>query len=172
MLDKKPLGTKRYERRLRRTAGAYLRKRWSDIWGDPRSGPRGRPILTRLLDETLGSRVSEPPTLPRDSRPLAVSRADRPAAGSRSRYSADAAFARAFLSGAAAGVLICAHRVWLTDWAGALASLGMAFTLAAFALVPAHRCWQIRTRTSGRGREFLRRPTRWWPQPLPPRDPP
>ena len=172
MLDKKPPGTKPREGRLRRVAGPYLRKRWSDIWGDPRSGPRGRPISMRSLDELLGPRAPEPPTPDRDSRPLAPDRADRPAAGARLRYDADAAFARAFLSGAAVAALIGAHRLWLADWAGAGASSGMAFTLAAFALGPAHRCWRTRAGAPGRGREFLRRPSLWWPPPRPPRDPP
>ena len=76
-----------------------------------------------------------------------------------------------FFSAAAVGVLACGHRLWLADLAGAGASLGMAFTLAALALQPAYRCWRLRARAPADPRAFLRRPSAWWPDPPPPDDP-
>lgn len=71
--------------------------------------------------------------------------------------------ARAFLIGAGLSVPIVAHRLWLGDPGGMFASLASLLILLGFALKPAHRCWQIRTRTIGQFGYFLRRPRLWWP---------
>ncbi|MBS1223082.1 MAG: hypothetical protein H6R23_2702, partial [Proteobacteria bacterium] len=88
----------------------------------------------------------------------------------------EARAARALFSAAVVSVLVCAHRLWLADALGAGASLGMAFTWAGFALQPAYRCWCIRARARAYPsqpdpRAFLRQPSAWWPDPLPPDDP-
>lgn len=89
------------------------------------------------------------------------------AAKLRERYTAEARLARALLSGIAFCLLVFLHRAWSLDGPGAGASSGMAFLLARFALPPAFRCWRIRTQTLGDLRDFLCRPSLWWP-PTPP----
>ena len=149
---------------VRRRVDRYLRARGADLIGAP-AAPATRQWLQHLLD-LLNERPAALHRAPADRKDT-VSRV-RLTDAWKHRYEADARFARAFLSGAIAAALVGAHRLWLADPAGAGASLGMAFTLAAFALGPAHRCWKTRTRAPVAGREFLRRPSRWWPTPLPP----
>jgi len=138
--------------------GGYLRARREDLLGRPGAHRDAGRRLDRMIDA------------------LADRPADRSAAPSapawQRRYAADAAFVRAFLSATVVAALIGGYRVWLTDWAGAGASLGMAFTLAGLALAPAYRCWRIRSRTPGAVRGFVRHPTAWWPPPLPADDGP
>ena len=153
-------------RRLRGRVGRYGRARAADLFGDP--GPlravrdgfaRTSAALDRLSARPPGRRAEE------------GGRAGPAAPVSRRRYEAEAAVARALFSAAVVSVLVCAHRLWLADALGAGASLGMAFTLAGFALKPAYRCWRIRARAPADGRAFLRQPSAWWPDPLPPDDP-
>lgn len=143
---------------VRAAFGRYLRARREDLLGRPGAHRDAGRRLDRMIDA------------------LADRPADRSAAPSapawQRRYAADAAFVRAFLSAAGVATLIGGHRVWLADWAGAGASLGMAFTLAGLALAPAYRCWRIRSRTPGAVRWFVRHPTAWWPPPLPADDGP
>lgn len=159
-------------RRLRTRASRYLRRRAADLFGDPgpfravRDGiartsaaldfvfdrpPRGRAEEGRRAQESGRARPAEPVL--------------------RHRYRTEATVTQAFFSAAVVSVLVCGHRLWLVDTVGAGASLGMAFTLAAFALKPAYRCWLIRTRAPADPRAFLRQPSAWWPYPLPPDDP-
>lgn len=145
-----PPATRARAARFRQILGGYLSARRADLFGRPGS-PRPARDLVDLLD--VGPTSSPPP---------------QPA----SWKNADAALARAFFAGAIIGVAVCAHRLWLGDAAGAGASLGTAFTSAGFALAPAFRCWRKRTRASGTGREFLRRPAAWWPSTQPPDDTP
>ncbi|HOW60973.1 MAG TPA: hypothetical protein PLJ20_00175 [Candidatus Contendobacter sp.] len=143
---------------VRAAFGRYLRARREDLLGRPGAHRDAGRRLDRMIDA------------------LADRPADRSAAPSapawQRRYAADAAFVRAFLSAAVVAALIGGHRVWLADWAGAGASLGMAFTLAGLALAPAYRCWRIRSRPPGAVRWFVRHPTAWWPPPLPADDGP
>lgn len=164
-------------RRLRAGAGRYLRARAADLFGDP--GPRRAALdgfgrVAAAIDLAIGP-------------PDAGGRGWLwlPAPVLRRRHGAEARVARAFFSAAAVSVLVCGHRLWLADLAGAGASLGMAFFLAGLALRPAYRCHRLRARIaapdgSGTGapdperpaaldpRAFLRRPALWWPYPLPP----
>ena len=143
---------------VRAAFSRYLRARREDLLGRPGAHRDAGRRLDRMIDA------------------LADRPADRSVAPSapawQRRYAADAAFVRAFLSAAVVAALIGGHRVWLADWAGAGASLGMAFTLAGLALAPAYRCWRIRSRTPGAVRWFVRHPTAWWPPPLPADDGP
>ena len=164
-------------RRLRARAGRYARARAADLFGDP--GPlraardgiaRTTVALDLVSDHPPGGRAEEGQRVEEGQRAEEGGHAwpDPPAA--RRRYEAEAAVARAFFSAAVVSVLVCAHRLWLADALGAGASLGMAFTLAGFALKPAYRCWRIRTRTPADPRAFLRQPFAWWPYALPPDD--
>ncbi len=158
-------------RRLRARTGRYARARAADLFGDP--GPlraardgivRTSVALDLVSDHPPGGRAEEGQRAEEGGHAWP----DPPAA--RRRYEAEAAVARAFFSAAVVSVLVCAHRLWLADALGVGASLGMAFTLAGFALKPAYRCWRIRTRTPADPRAFLRQPFAWWPYALPPDD--
>jgi hypothetical protein len=154
-------------RRLRARAGRYARARAADLFGDPgplRAARDGIARASAALDL-----VSDRPATGGRAEEGGRARLSAPAA--RRRYEGEARVARAFFSAAVVGVLACAHRLWLADALGAGASLGMAFTLAGFALQPAYRCWRIRARSPGTARAFLRQPSAWWPDPLPPDDP-
>lgn len=143
---------------VRAAFGRYLRARREDLLGRPGAHRDAGRRLDRMID-ALADRPAD--------------RSAAPSAPAWQRcYAAEAAFARAFLSAAVVAALIGGYRVWLADWAGAGASLGMAFTLAGLALAPAYRCWRIRSRTPGAVRWFVRHPTAWWPPPLPADDGP
>jgi hypothetical protein len=144
-------------RRLRSRLGRYARARAADLFGDP--GPF-RAALDLISDRPPGDRRAEEGSLAWPAAPVA-----------RRRYEAEAPVARALFSAAVVSVLVCAHRLWLADALGAGASLGMAFTLAGFALKPAYRCWRIHARAPADPRAFLCQPSAWWPHPLPPDDP-
>ena len=166
-------------RRLRARAGRYARARAADLFGDP--GPlraardgiaRASAAIDLVNDRPPGDRRGIGRAEEEEGRRVEEGGRAWPVAPvSRRRYAAEAAAARAFFSAAVVGVLACAHRLWLADALGAGASLGMAFTLAGFALQPAYRCWRIRARSPGTARAFLRQPSAWWPDPLPPDDP-
>jgi hypothetical protein len=125
-------------RRLRAGAGRYLRARAADLFGDP-----GPPRAARDGFGRASAAID-----------LAIGPADAggrgwlwlPAPVLRHRHGAEARVARAFFSTAAVAALVCGHRLWLADLAGAGASLGMAFSLAGFALRPAYRCHRLRAR--------------------------
>ena len=164
-------------RRLRGRVGRYLRARAADLFGDPGPFRAARDGIARMSaaldlvsDRPPGGRAEE------GRRAEEGGRAWPTAPAARRRYAAEARAARAFFSAAVVSVLVCAHRLWLADALGADASLGMAFTLAGFALQPAYRCWCIRARARAYPsppdpRAFLRQPSAWWPDPLPPDDP-
>ncbi|MFO1419475.1 MAG: hypothetical protein U1F59_00650 [Candidatus Competibacteraceae bacterium] len=154
-------------RRLRSRLSRYARARAADLFGDPgpfRAARDGFARTSAALDL-----VSDRP--PGDRRAEEGSRAWPVAPIARRRHEAEAAVARVLFSAAVVSVLVCAHRLWLADALGAGASLGMAFTLAGFALKPAYRCWRIRARAPADPRAFLCQPSAWWPHPLPPDDP-
>lgn len=158
--------------RLRTHAGRYVRRRAADLFGDPsplraiRDGiARTSAVLDFVSDRPLGGRAEQ------GRRVEESGRARLAAPVSHHRYTMEAAVAQAFFSAAVVSVLVCGHRLWLADPEGAGASLGMAFTLAAFALKPAYRCWRMRARAPADPRAFLRQPSAWWPFPLPPDDP-
>jgi len=160
-------------RRLRDRASRYARDRAADLFGDPGPLRAARDGIARA-SAALDLVSDRPPAAGRAEEGRRVEEGGRAwpvAPVSRRRYAAEAAAARAFFSAAVVGVLACAHRLWLADALGAGASLGMAFTLAGFALQPAYRCWRIRARSPGTARAFLRQPSAWWPDPLPPDDP-
>lgn len=145
----------------------YSRRRWKDVVGSVPFSVRWTGFLLRL--DTTEARPTSPPTAtvgdPREAR--APERWPAAAAGRRrERYAAEARLARALLIGVGVSVAVFLHRAWLFDGAGAAASLGTGFMLARFALPPAFRCWRARTRTPASLRDFLRRPTVWWPPPL------
>ncbi|MCB1771617.1 MAG: hypothetical protein KDJ31_18260 [Candidatus Competibacteraceae bacterium] len=102
----------------------------------------------------------------------ALPRQEQTAIDRRRQYDAEASWVRAFLLGAVMSVLVCMHRLWLNDGAGAGASLGAGFTFLALSLPAAHRCWQMRHHTLVSPRQFLRHPSDWWPSRLPDDDPP
>ena len=158
---------------VRAAFGRYLRARREDLLGRPGAHRDAGRRLDRMID-ALADRPADRSAAP--SAPAtgtgAVIRMPSTAPAWQRRYAADAAFVRAFLSAAVVAALIGGYRVWLADWAGAGASLGMAFTLAGLALAPAYRCWRIRSRTPGAVRWFVRHPTAWWPPPLPADDGP
>lgn len=154
-------------RRRRGRVGRYVRARAADLFGDP--GPlraardgiaRASAVLNRIATRSPAAGPAEAGGCARPT-----------ASAAHCRYAAEAAVARALFSAAVVSVLVCAHRLWLADALGAGASLGMAFTLAGFALQPAYRCWRIRADAPADGRAFLRQPSAWWPDPLPPDDP-
>lgn len=102
----------------------------------------------------------------------ALPRQEQTAIDRRRQYDAEASWVRAFLLGAVMSVLVCMHRLWLNDGAGAGASLGAGFTFLALSLPAAHRCWQMRHHTLVSPRQFLRHPSDWWPSRLPDDAPP
>jgi hypothetical protein len=160
-------------RRLRARAGRYGRARAADLFGDPgplRAVRDGFARASAALD-LVSDRPPPAGQAEEGRRAEEGGRARLSAPAARRRYAGEARVARAFFSAAVVGVLACAHRLWLADALGAGASLGMAFTLAGFALQPAYRCWRIRARSPGTARAFLRQPSAWWPDPLPPDDP-
>ena len=168
-------------RRLRAGAGRYLRARAADLFGDP--GP-----LRAARDGFGRASAAIDLALDRSAGPADAGRPGwlwLPAPVLRRRHGAEASVARVFFSAAAVSVLVCGHRLWLADLAGAGASLGMAFSFAGFALRPAYRCHRLRARLAALDpdpsgapdpersaaldpRAFLRRPALWWPYPLPP----
>jgi len=160
-------------RRQRDRVGRYVRARAVDLFGDPGPLRAAREGIARAAAGLDRISAHPPAAGPAEEGGRAEEGgcAQPTAATSRGRYEAEAAVARALFSAAVVSGLVCAHRLWLADALGAGASLGMAFTLAGFALKPAYRCWRIRARAPADGRAFLRQPSAWWPDPLPPDDP-
>ncbi len=154
--------------RLRGRVSRYVRARAADLFGDPgplRAARDGIARASAAIDLAIG-------------RGEEGGRGQPAATALRRRHETEARAARTFFSAAVVAALACAHRLWLADLAGAGASLGMAFTLAGLALRPAYRCHRLRARLADPDpaaapdpRAFLRRPSAWWPDPLPPDDP-
>lgn len=157
---------------IRRALGRYICARWHDLWGPPLSLRGDWNRLTGWLNATATIGLPSHSTSPSPAWAVAVARGPWVTARLRWRYEADAASVRALFVGAIVSVLTAAYHVGCNDLSSTIASLGIAFFLAGLALVPAYRCWCLRTRTVGQAHAFLRYPTVWWPDPLPLDNPP
>lgn len=146
-------------RKTPRLLQRYVALHMGSTWNDIKTRHRW---WQRLLGEVVDTEPSAPNTA-HLSWIEAVVRYRYAVPSLRRNYTHWAWQARGFALGTILALLIGGHRLWLADWGGGLASLACALLCAAFALIPAYRCWQIRGHTLSPLREFLRQPQYWWP---------
>jgi len=152
--------------------GRYVRARSEDLVGDVTLHRATRAWINQMIIDLQEQRSTQSvaktdPAASPTTWAEVVIQAGLTVNDLRQQYAADALLARAWLVGVGISGLILLHQGWLGHAASASASLGAAFALAGLALPPAYRCWRIRRRTLNAPRWFLRRPTDWWPPPLP-----